>query len=402
MAIYTGTGGKRTGSVGGETYSVSKGQNIVRAKPVSVANPRSDAQMTQRTQFLSAVRFFQRANQRFFKFAFESKKLKESDYNAFMRLNANKGGYISKAQGDAVGFPMVAPWVITQGSLQGVSQRVVTDAENERTYLDVVLKAGFTGDLPTTIGEISTLLKESSADIQERDIMTLVVISTSMTGDSYVNDFDMSQHEGENKWAIQQFIIDSTDTRSISEILSDVTAVIDGGTLVLRCALTSIDQAGAAVMVQSRNTNKGLKVSTSTLLLNGQGELVYDLMRRDSHRQQILAWWGAQQAAILQGSEAQVVVPSDKPAVISVQGEYSLPEDYNFVAGTGQELTLGFAKAPTDVTTADFRIIGEDADEWDVTFYAPDSELTVTPTPDAVGPITIFYLRQRIIIATAG
>lgn len=402
MAIYNGTGGKRTGSVGGETYSVSKGQNIVRAKPVSVANPRSDAQMTQRTQFLSAVRFFQRANQRFFKFAFESKKLKESDYNAFMRLNANKGGYITKAQGDAVGFPMVAPWVITQGSLQGVAQSVYTDAENERTYLDVVLKAGFTGDLPATIGEISTLLKESSADIQERDIMTFVVISTSMTGNSYVNDFDMTQHEGENKWAVQQFIIDSTDTRSISEILSDVTAVIDGGVLVLRCGITAMDQAGAAVMVQSRNTDKGLKVSTSTLLLNGEGELVYELMRRDSHRQQVLAWWGAQQAAILQGSEAQVVVPSGKPAVVSVQGIYSLPEQITFIAGTGQQLVLGFDKVPSDVTSDDFRVLGEGADEWDATFSAEDSTLVVTPTPDAEGTVTVFYLRQRIIVAVLG
>lgn len=299
------TQSKRIGSVGGETYSVVNGQTIVRAKPVSVANPRTDAQMTQRSQFLSAVRFYQRANQRFFKFAFESKSQVESDYNAFMRLNAKLGGYITKAQGDSIGFPMIAPWIISQGSLNGLRQSVYEDESASKCYLDVVIAPTFSGTAPTTIGALSELILANYSGVQESDIMTLVTIISTAEGSAYVNDLDAENIDNEISWEVVQFIVDSSDERAISEVLTGVTCLVRSGALVLACDMGSSAVASGCALVQSRNTNKGTVVSTTSIILNEVAEVAYSVLRSRIHRRQVLAWWGAQQQAILQGSIAQ-------------------------------------------------------------------------------------------------
>lgn len=315
------TQSKRIGSVGGETYSVVNGQTIVRAKPVSVANPRTDAQMTQRSQFLSAVRFYQRANQRFFKFAFESKKQTESDYNAFMRLNAKQGGYITKAQGDSIDFPMIAPWIISQGSLNGLRQSVYEDESASKCSLDVVIAPTYSGSAPTTIGALSELILANYSGVQESDIMTLVTIISSAEGSAYVNDLDAENIVNQISWEVEQFIVDSTDVRAISDVMTGVTCVVRSGALVLACDMGSSAVASGCALVQSRNTNKGTVVSTTSIALNEVAEVAYSVLRSRIHRRQVLAWWGAQQQAILQGSIANAGdTPSGNVNIVEFDG----------------------------------------------------------------------------------
>lgn len=318
------TQSKRIGSVGGETYSVVNGQTIVRAKPVSVANPRTDAQMTQRSQFLSAVRFYQRANQRFFKFAFESKSQVESDYNAFMRLNAKLGGYITKAQGDSIGFPMIAPWIISQGSLNGLRQSIYEDESASKCYLGVVIAPTFSGVAPATIGALSELILANYSGVQESDIMTLVTIISSAEGSAYVNDLDAENIDNELSWEVEQFIVDSTDERAISEVMTGVTCVVRSGALVLACDMGSSAVASGCALVQSRNTNKGTVVSTTSIALNEVAEVAYSVLRSRIHRRQVLAWWGAQQQAILQGSIAQASAQADSELLVTNINERGL------------------------------------------------------------------------------
>lgn len=402
MAIYYGTGGRRIGSVGNETYAVSKGQNVVREKPAQVANPRTDAQMTQRSQFLSAIRFFQRANQRFFKFAFESKKSKESDYNAFMRHNAKIGGYITKAQGDAVGYPMVVPWIMSQGSLEGVRQSIYEDVENERSYLAVEVATNFTGDVPVTIGELSTLLKANYPSVQEGDILTLVSILATTSGSSYVNDFDAEDITNENRWFLEQFYVDVEDVRLISEVILGGACVIRDGVLYLQNEIGASENAAASVMVQSRNTDKGLKVSTAVLVLNAAAEFVYDATRSNEHREQVLAWWGAQQAAILQGALAEVQQePSTrKPNIVSVDNDYNLPVNSGVTAGDNSDFELGFSSSPANVVSDDFRIVGFRASKWSIDYEAGATQITVTSEGDATGSVDLYYRNQKIIHLT--
>lgn len=402
MAIYNGTGGKRTGSVGGETYSVSKGQNIVRAKPVSVANPRSDAQMTQRSQFLSAVRFFQRANQRFFKFAFESKKQKESDYNAFMRANASIGGYITKAQGDAVGFPMVAPFRVTQGSLVSPTYGVDLVAHGEESHVQLLLgTAGSGATAPSTIGEVSALLIATYPSMRSGDIITLVSIYSSVASDFY-NDLDATaiSPSDEVVWTIAQFFIDVNDTRTLDEV--GLTASIQSGNIYLERVIAPTGSIGGGFVCVSRNEVSGLKVSNASVSLTADAANAYEVMRSNANRERVLSWWGAQQAAILQGGEAAPIVPSEGPKVVSVDGSYNVPARVQGVAGDPISVNLGFDSDPSGVVSGDFSMVGEASTGVTISWDSEDMGLTVLLDESATGSARLFYKRQLIALITIG
>lgn len=397
MAIYKGTAGKRIGSVGNETYSMVKGQNVVREKPAQVANPRTDAQMTQRSQFLSAIRFYQRANQNFFRFAFESKKPIESEYNAFMRLNAKIGGYITKAQGDAVGFPMIAPFILTQGSIPtpvyGVDKYLHGD--NTNAQMLIATTAG-EGDAPTTIAGVSEAILAEYPSFRNGDIITCVTLYSSVTGEFY-NDLDAESFKtsGDNIiWNIYQFIIDTTNTALLSESGLSCTKV--DGHLVLERAIGPANVVAGCAFVVSRNTTSGLVVCTSSVALSVRAMDAYDAMRTNAHREMVLAWWGAQQQAILQGSIAQSEEPSNKPKIISVEGIYNLPAALSVLSDADTDVALGFSSDPSSVETDDFRVEGLSAETWTLEFKAEDSVLNVASGATSTGTVDIYYRNQLI------
>lgn len=73
--------------------------------------------MLQRAKFANAVKFYKKAVQNFFKFAFEDKKKSESDYNAFMRHNVMNSTLLMKGNVDDAYFPALGRWQMSSGSL---------------------------------------------------------------------------------------------------------------------------------------------------------------------------------------------------------------------------------------------------------------------------------------------
>ncbi len=58
MAVYQSIAlGKAKGSIGGVTFTVQRGQTIAKSKPISVGNPNTTAQQTQRSRFSDASNF---------------------------------------------------------------------------------------------------------------------------------------------------------------------------------------------------------------------------------------------------------------------------------------------------------------------------------------------------------
>lgn len=397
------TQSKRIGSVGGETYSVVNGQTIVRAKPVSVSNPRTDAQMTQRSQFISAVRFFQRATQRFFKFAFESKKSYESDYNAFMRLNAKVGGYITKAQSDAVGFPMIAPFTVSQGSMPSPVYGTDLVLLDTNSHAQMIIATGSTlGAAPTTIAEASALILAEYPQYRNGDIVTLCALFSTATGEFY-NDLDAESFKTSGDqvdWKIYQIIIDTTNDAALAD--SGLSCAIDGGRVVLQATISPINSVAGTICVVSRNEKSGLKVSTCTVALSTTAQNAYDAMRDNAHLQMVLAWWGAQQQAVLQGSIAQEQAQptTRKPKVVSVGGSYELPATQQLPADENIDVELGFSSAPSSVETSDFRVEGLRADTWSLSFSADSNSLNVASGATSAGTVDIYYRNQLIIRAS--
>lgn len=298
--------GLRRGSTKAHTYSVLKGQQITKDRVYGGANPRTKAQMTQRSQFLSAVRFFQRANQNLFRFAFESKRQNESEYNAFMRANAKLGGYITKAQGDAAAFPMVAPFILAQGSLPAPTygiNLVLTDSSNNLQW--VIATGKEESEVPGTIGEVSALILASNPSYRAGDIVTAVSLYSSVTGEFY-NDLDAEQIAASSdlvEWKVFQFFLDTADTRAIST--TGLSIAFSEGKVVLYRGIAPANTIVGGAFIVSRNTSNGVKVSTSSVALSTTSMDAYEAMRSENHLDLVVNWWGAQQDAILQGSIAK-------------------------------------------------------------------------------------------------
>lgn len=390
------------GKLAGTTIYKGKTGTIQR-EIVSPSNPQSEGQMTQRSRFLSAVRFYQRSNQRFFKMAFEGKRQGESDFNAFMRHNAKLGPYITKAQGDAIGFPVIAPWIVTQGSLTSPKQHTLYDGGEDlytsRFGLAICPVSEYSGDtFPETVGELATTYFEHNPEMREGDILTFVTIDANIAGEDFIEDLDaQGMQTSEPSWFIRQIVLDSADTTGLNTLgLSVVMAgeQEENPDLVIT---TNNDHAveplhaGAGVVVVSRNTNSGLKVSNAVLSLNDAAYNVYTSMRSNSYLQKVLSWWGAQQQAILQGSVAENKQQKVSAKVATIGGQRPVAE-LSFYAGSPKSVGITFDSDPVGVTADNFVVEGAG-----VTKTYNNSILTLTFANP--GEYSIKFGSQKIAVA---
>lgn len=294
--------GKSRGSVGDVTFSQINGQQIAKARNRNPANPRTLKQCFQRGRFAAAVKFYTRGTQALYKFAFENKRQTESDYNAFMRENVKIAPAISKAAFDNYDYPVIAPFIMSKGSLAPVN----TAVDGSDIYM--LVSPVVAGQTLTTIGQLSSALLANEA-YQVGDIITLVTIASLYDGTVPSVTADGS---GKTIWTIKQFIIDPNDTATIASVIGrNLTTVevsgVNYNVIELNANNTS-DSTGVAI--HSRNTAQGLKVSTQELLLSEDALTKYENAQVDTYKEAVAASWktaGAvdiQPEAILQGSIA--------------------------------------------------------------------------------------------------
>lgn len=202
--------GNASGKLGQVVLSTVKGQQIARAWQPKVANPKTSQQQLQRAKFANSVKFFKRAQQNLFKFAFEDKRKNESDYNAFMRHNVVSSAVLDRIVYDDFNYPAFAnDWLLSYGSLGEIS------AENEQADKEVVQLL----TLPLGTGEIANLTIASASQALvsnlkaiNGDFVTLVGIKSrvkNLTDDPVVAP----------EWHIMQFVVDSTNTEKLLEYL---------------------------------------------------------------------------------------------------------------------------------------------------------------------------------------
>lgn len=285
--------GRARGSVGDVTFQVLKGQQIAKARNRMPANPRTTKQMAQRSLFIDAVKFYTRGTQNLFKFAFEGKKATESEFNAFMRINAKLGVNISPDAFKDFTYPALGRWVMSQGSL----------AVNSSPYWSDTLTAWVFGSLTSessmgnTVGSASKVIMASS-NAMIGDIVTTVIIIAN--GSTVENTPDVyPEQRGPVSWNISQFRIDPNSNEPLPAS-HKIAAVGNDYQLEVEPEVTS-DVAGFA-LVLSRNTSAGLKVSTSFLIPNTAAEDALIAAEDETYVGQVLSAWQASGNAILQGS----------------------------------------------------------------------------------------------------
>lgn len=294
--------GNASGKLGQVVLSTVKGQQIARAWQPKVANPKTSQQQLQRAKFANSVKFFKRAQQNLFKFAFEDKRKNESDYNAFMRHNVVSSAVLDRSVYDNFNYPAFAnDWLLSYGSLGEIY------AENEISSKEVVQMLS----LPLGTGEINnlTIASASQAFVSNYkaingDYVTLVGIKSS------VNSLNADPATAP-EWHIVQFVVDTNNTGRLIDKLNkqDETAASffakDGrepANIIFQYSNNGCAWLG---IILSRVTANGVKVSTSYLMPNYYAYEIYENSLELGYRQSALNSWGRSSEPILKGGIAK-------------------------------------------------------------------------------------------------
>ena len=294
--------GRASGKLGQVVLSTVKGQQIARAWQPKISNPKTSQQQLQRAKFANAVKFFKRAQQNLFKFAFEDKRKNESDYNAFMRHNVVSSAVLDRMVYDNFNYPAFADnWLLSYGSLGEIN------AENEPSDKEVLQLL----TLPLGTGEVANLTIASASQALvsnykaiNGDFVTLVGIKSrvkTLTEDPVVAP----------EWHIMQFVVDTTNTGKLLEYLEkqDEKASTffgkDGREPANIIFDYSNDGCSWLGIILSRVTANGVKVSTSNLIPNYYAYEIYQKSLALPYRQSALNSWGRSSEPILKGGIAK-------------------------------------------------------------------------------------------------
>lgn len=291
--------GHARGKLGQVVLSTVKGQQVARAWQPKVANPRTTAQQTQRAKFANAVKFYKRASQNLFKFAFEDKKRTESDYNAFMRHNTDYATIVNRASYDKVAYPAIGfNWHLSNGTLGQLSPIVsLSDSTGNITLTQIPLNAA-TDDGDITVADVS-MSAVAHIGAANGDFLTFVTIVSSL---SDIND----EPSTPPRWSITQMKVDTNASRvsfmstmqqqDIDTPLSFV--AVDQKKFI---KMSGNDCAWFAVIL-SRVTTNGVLVTSSELTGNKKVWDIINASEQKSYRQAALNSWDRKANAILKGA----------------------------------------------------------------------------------------------------
>lgn len=293
--------GMARGSVGDVTFARVKGQQVGRARNRRPNNPRTQSQMTQRSSFMSAVKFFAKGRQNYFTFAFEGKKANESDYNAFMRLNSKKGYQMTKEIYDNPNYPAVGEWQLSQGSLKDIATAWQTTTLNFAALLGIT-----TTTLPgsLTLGEVSQKLI-ATGEYMAGDILTFGQILTDSVVEEGSDPMPIAWSEDGITWQLSQFILNPSSSEILLDLIPNLGINVDGVSNAVSIVTNSLENAsviGGFFATHSRKTLNGLKVSNTYMRNNDASLRAIELSRTDAYNAWVLSEWQARELAILEGA----------------------------------------------------------------------------------------------------
>lgn len=290
------------GSIGDITFFRAKGQQLSRARNRAPANPRTAPQMDQRAKMACAVKFFSQVGANFFKYAFEGKKEQESYFNAFVKTNIYTGGYIGKQASRIFDFPALGNWQISAGSLPEIT------APFPQTANGVVFSVGtVSATAKTTISDLTTaLISSDSSRWREGDILTCLCYCATNYATLPTIYTDLGNRAYTALWQIRLSTTNTDTLPSIDFPLLDMSFDCE----LNANGLTFSGSSGSEYtnnlycfgLVHSRNTAKGLKVSSSTIVAPQAPDLLAMVsLSSGNYYNAVIADWQASEEAILQG-----------------------------------------------------------------------------------------------------
>lgn len=332
--------GMARGSVGDVTFYRDGGLQRARARNRQPNNPRSNKQQTQRALFANCVKFYKLTAAKFFKFAFENKKVNESDYNAFMRENLKRGVMMSKTAFYCEPYPALGNWLMSRGSL--ATLRNEYDDNYYPPRFDLGAPYTETPASTITIGELSTAMI-ASGRYQVGDIITMLKYLSN--GDNIPSATPNAETDLlQTNFVFWQFLVDPNNTATFASIFGDLARFhivkSSAGNLAIEFGAASTSAAGeewrlgyqAMTIIHSRNTANGLLVSTQELTCNPRyTDAISTAVTDATYKSAVLTDWQSSGLAILQGDGLDLVDPNDF-------GDYIVGNHFN---NTTHEITMG-------------------------------------------------------------
>lgn len=319
------------GKVGSVVFSVIRGQQVERVYNAQPANPRTLSQQAQRSLLANMTKFYKRGAQNFFKFAFEDRTIRESDFNAFARHNMQAGVYMPKELYDDNNTPALGKYVVTDGSISTNMKDYFSG-----DYYGIVVPVA---DVVATVGSLSSALIAESPQVVQGDIFTMVLADSDF-------DAEMTPAGSAPTWQIYQFFIDPSDLRPLSAVGLTDFGLVGGDTgRLVGVQIAGIDRASFGATIISRNTPDGLKVTKSELKGSAVANVLYDWLRGAYMRQVAATTWGGNPEAILQGGEIvqlpEITGISFTSGTAGIQPSYSYGEGVIRADGATFEIYVG-------------------------------------------------------------
>lgn len=246
--------------LGGTVLYQAMGQTRQRELAASVTNPRTQSQMTHRVRWANCVNMY-RVNSSWLKYAFETKKANQSEYNKFMSLNAASSPIFLTKQEAAAGACVVVPYTIMQGSLPSIETQKGEEWYTTNIYLGTTAPDFSTASIAT----ISQLMLQYNPAMREGDQISLIKLSQQTNNNTGVPFVIVRKYE---------VVLNSADSRLWKDFIP--VNLIDAFTVGTNYVFSILDDgdAGGFVIGLSRTIGGKTYVSTQNIVVTNNEAMI--------------------------------------------------------------------------------------------------------------------------------
>lgn len=352
----------QTKQLAGAVIYQAMGQTRSRRLAESVYNPRTEAQMNQRVKWANLVNFY-RANASWMKYAYETRKTNQSEYNKFMSLNVTDSRIFLTKQQAAAGACVVYPYLITQGSLPSIE----TIAYNDGWQSNIVLDNDTQFSGLTTVAEFSQNVLRNNPGIQEGDQLSFIRFTQLTNADTGVPYVVVRKYE---------ILIKSNGTGLLNDYLP--ISYVDSNESSSDCRLVVLNSgnAGGFALILSRTIGGRTYVSSQRIVIANNAALI-SAYSSTTQLATAIASYGESTEAFLSSTSANGAPTAPVANAIA----YVTQDGVDYIPGTtyidlmsweSGALQVHFAQ---DVTGASASVVGR--------FYGDGGSLLITNAQSA-------------------
>ena len=315
MAIVTNfwlKGSKKR--LGGAVLYKAMGQTRARELSNSVSNPRTEAQMSQRIKWSNLVSFY-RANASWMKYAFETKKANQSEYNKFMSVNVTASQIALTKDAAASGACIVYPYIMTQGSLPSIEWQNAPSVVKSNIFLT----PNDTMEDYTTVGEFSDALIQYNPALREGDQLSFIRLTqmvNATTGYPYVivrkYEMILSKTSAEalgDYWPVELFSAPGTEEGNVLQVKKE-------------------NRQGGFLMIISRTIGGKTYVSTQGVVIVNNEAFIQQYSSASAIQAAIQSYGDAEDAFL-----SSTTAGTTTQAPVSLSINYATLNGENYVSG---------------------------------------------------------------------